>query len=446
VPTPAGAILGDEILKASSSSGGRGFFSCTAGKIDRRRGPEVLKPWFATTGVGSLPHLSVEEGVADVLAFCPEYPYWPQLTRLSVREDMYRQFSAGLPGLRVAAAPASGADPSRAPERPPLAWRRDEAVPGELERVYEAVLAGRPGEEWAMAPEDARGLWALEEALRTRPSGSGTSGPGDRFRGVKGQVIGPISLGLAVTGDDGRALLYEEDLMDGVSRALALRARWQERFLGAALGGAGHRAGGPGHRSGDAAPDAGGCGMAPEDRPVLVSVDEPYLGTFGSAYFPYRPETVRGYLEVFDETLGGHWGVHCCANTDWEFLLGSPVRFMSFDAYAYGDKLVLYPEAVKDFLAAGKTLLWGIIPTSAESLAVEDADRLTRRLCRLFETLVARGVPEAALGRQAMITPACGLAGLSVEDARRAMSLAVQVSTAMRENWSHEREQGGTRR
>jgi len=138
--------------------------------------------------------------------------------------------------------------------------------------------------------------------------------------------------------------------------------------------------------------------------------------------------------------------VHCCANTDWEFLLGSPVRFVSFDAYAYGDKLVLYPEAVKDFLAAGKTLLWGIIPTSAESLAAEDADRLTRRLCRLFETLVARGVPEAALGRQAMITPACGLAGLSVEDARRAMSLAVQVSTAMRENWSHEREQGGTRR
>ncbi len=363
----------------------------TQGKTKARA---VIHPHLATTGVGSLPHVSAGEAVADVLALCPDYPYWPQLPRRDSREDMYRQFSAGLPGL---GSTAGGGRPG---------WRRDEVALGRLERVYADVLDGEESAgRWAIDPADAGGLYALGEALAAERVGGHEDGTSLRAVAVKGQVTGPVSLGLAVTDAGGRALLYEEDLMDGVARGLALRARWQERYLE---------------------------GMTARPPVTLLSVDEPYLGTFGSAYFPYRPDTVLAYLRVFDETLEGVWGVHCCANTDWEFVLASPVRFVSFDAYTFGDRLVLYPGAVRAFLEAGRTLHWGIVPTSAELLAAEDSRTLARRLVGYFETLVARGVSETTLARQSMITPACGLAALDVEGARRAMSLARAVSDEMR--------------
>jgi hypothetical protein len=381
------------------------------------------------TGIGSLPHLSADEGASDVVALCPDYPYWPQFPRLSAAEGMYRQFSRGLPGVRLEPADRAGGAPA-------VRWRRDEQAQAELERVYTDVLeaekpqsgggpggSGRAGdgpmqgvygalERWALGPHEACGLAALERALERARRKGAPGGPCPAVPlGLKGQTTGPVSLGLTVKDDRGRALLYEEDLMDGVVRGLALRARWQEAWL---------RETARRFAGGEAAPQ------------VLLSVDEPYLGTFGSAHFPYSPEVVAGYLRVFDEALDAVWGVHCCDNTDWEFILSSPVRFVSFDAYAHGSRVVLYPKAVKDFLAAGKVLLWGIVPTDPGRLGSEDAESLARRCLGLLETLVGRGVPEDSLVRQSMVTPACGLAGLSVEEARRAMGLAVDVSRILR--------------
>jgi hypothetical protein len=364
-------------------------------------------PDLAVTGIGSLPHLSAAEALADVLALCPEYPYWPQLPRLSPQEDMYRQFSAGLPGLIL-----SGLSPF---DR--VTFRHDADALGRLQRVYEDVLAGeRSLGNWAVPLTDAAGLYALAEAL-SEPGSSSDPAESSRPKpaGVKGGITGPISLGLAVTDEEGRPLLYDEDLMDGVVRALALRARWQEDFLAGAI-----------------SRGRGKTGPAPV---TLISVDEPYLGTFGSAYFPYQPETVLSYLEIFAASLRGLWGLHCCANTDWEFLLASPARFLSFDAYSYGDRLALYPEGLKRFLGRGNLVLWGIAPTDAEALATEDGPGLARRLLGCFEALVARGVPEEALRRQSMITPACGLAGLSVDQARRVMELTRTAAAVLRESF-----------
>ncbi len=402
----------------------------------------LFEPKLATTGVGSLPHRDPRAGVADVLAFCPEFPYWPQFPNRSPSEHMYRQFSAGLPGVRQVAGPAGPATPGGGPgDEPKLTWRRDEEALEGLERAYAGVLelaetGAVAGQVWGLGPGEACGLYALSTAMRERdaaadssvaapaaPEGRRVPSGVDELKGLKGQITGPVSLGLSVTGEGGRALLYEEDIMDGVARALALKARWQEDFLSDVIGGASC---GPRASSGPAASSAAGAAS------VLISVDEPYLGTFGSAYFPYRPETVLSYLQAFDDALRGRWGVHCCANTDWEFILASPARFLSFDAYAYGDKVALYPGSIESFLGAGKTLAWGIVPTSSEALRSESEASLARRLASLFETLASRGVSETKLVRQSMITPSCGLAGLSVEESRRAMSLAASVSEALR--------------
>lgn len=365
--------------------------------------PPIVEPGCAVTGIGSLPHVEPARGVAGVLTWCPEYPYWPQFPRASRREDMYRQYSAGLPGL------------IDDPEAGTPHWRRDQAALTALERVYADTLAleSGPGRDadtrlagWALTPDDARGLYALADALR-----AGEVAPP---AGLKGQITGPVSLGLTVTDEHGRALLYQEDLMDGVVRALILRARWLVRFMRGLLD------------RFTSAPGGAGPGT------VLLSVDEPSLGTFGSAYFPYSPETVLSYLQAFDDGVDACWGVHCCANTDWEFILASPVRFLSFDAFAYGQRLSLYPAGVRRFLAEGRILAWGIVPTDARALSEATAQTLSRQLLDLFERLSARGVSERALARQSIITPACGLAGLTPEEAERAMALTRGVSDILR--------------
>ena len=47
------------------------------------------------------------------------------------------------------------------------------------------------------------------------------------------------------------------------------------------------------------------------------------------------------------KAAGGMAGVHVCANTDWSLVLDSGADILSFDAYGYFDKLILYRDALQ---------------------------------------------------------------------------------------------------
>jgi hypothetical protein len=59
-----------------------------------------FKPNFQTTHVGSMPHSRLD-GLCQRLIDTLDIPAWPQLPRRIFRENMYTQYSAGLPGLVV---------------------------------------------------------------------------------------------------------------------------------------------------------------------------------------------------------------------------------------------------------------------------------------------------------------------------------------------------------
>ena len=140
--------------------------------------------------------------------------------------------------------------------------------------------------------------------------------------------------------------------------------------------------------------------------------------------------------EVFSG-IQGIKGIHCCGQSDWSIVLSTGLDILNFDAYNYGPSLSLYPKEVKDFLANGKAIAWGIIPNDEAILKQESAASLVERLEETMAPLTRKGVevPFKQLVKQSMVTPSCGLAGFSIGGFELAMELLNAVSDKMRGKW-----------
>lgn len=310
-----------------------------------------------------------------------EAPVWPQLPRRSFLENMYAQYSEGLPGVVVDE------------ERRKVFCDTERDLFPEMERVYQAYLDGDPS--MARISEDyASGLYRMVEKLaeekRDHPL-------------LKGQVTGPVSFGLTVLDEKNKPILYNDELAEAMIRLLNLKARWMEGFLR-------------------------GTGRA---RDVLIFFDEPYLVSVGSALVSVDRERVVESLRLCGEGLTCLTGVHCCGNTDWTHLFEAGVRVVSFDAYGYMDSMALYPEELCRFLEGGGVLAWGLVPNNAQ-VDEETADSLARRFEEGVSLLASRGVDADLLKERALLTPSCGLEGLSEAQAERAYRLTAELSSLLR--------------
>jgi hypothetical protein len=341
-----------------------------------------FQPRCLPTAVGSMPHQDPQVACDVVLRHIAAIPAWPQLPRRSFRENMYVQYAERFPGLVVDM------------EREKVFV--DHARAGsELEPLYLAYLEDQV-EDWGISAENAAGLHAFlgrKEALATAVA-------------VKGQVTGPISMGLQVTDQALRPILYDEVLADALAKHLRLKATWMERQLRRV------------------------------NNTVIVSLDEPYLSAFGSAFISLSREQIITALEECFAGLTCLKGVHCCGNTDWSVVLETSVQILSLDAYAYAGSLALYPEAVRAFLQRGGIIAWGIVPQDEAGIAAATVAGLVERLEAAWGLLTAKGVPLDDLLAACLITPSCGFGNVSVEAAGRGLELTAGVSEAVREKYS----------
>jgi methionine synthase II (cobalamin-independent) len=346
-----------------------------------------FEPRFAMIAIGSLPHTDPELACRLMLQAFPEVASWPQLPRLSFRENMYVQYSEGLPGIRL----------DETAKR--LWFQADDSLAGELEGFYQAVIE-EDLERFAMSAPYAAGLdaflgGAFNDELSARPF-------------VKGHVTGPISYGLTVTDQDKKASLYNETLEQAIVKGLTLKGRWQSREL---------RKAAPGAR-------------------VVIFYDEPYLHSVGSALISVSREQVVGEIS---ECLAGCGadvtGVHCCGNTDWSLVFATGVDVVHFDAYEYLEPFVAYDGEIGEHLARGGSIAWGVVPKDEKVLEVS-SDDLVRILEGGFDVLEARGLDRDLLARRSMVSPSCGLGSASVEVAERALQLTREVSDRMRERYA----------
>ncbi|MEE8390995.1 MAG: methionine synthase [Anaerolineae bacterium] len=338
-------------------------------------------PNCRATGVGSTPHTDSSTAVDFVLKTFPDVPFWPQLPRRVFQENMYTQFTEHLPGVRL----------ETKDER--IFVQLGEGWLEQAEIFYAAFLEQDPA-RFATSPEYAAGL---HELLRR--------GPLEEVWAVKGQVTGPTSFGLQVTDQDLRPTLYDEMMRDTIIKNVLRQAQWQEAQLRT---------------------------LCPR---TIISIDEPFLSVFGSAFASISREEVTTSLEEIFSGLEGWTCTHCCANTDWSLLLETSVDILAFDACGYAEYLTLYPDELRGFLARGGMLAWGLVPNigeEAENITLDKAWEVLERALVLFER---KGFDRRKLLPRSFITPACGTGTLSVPVAERVMRLTRELSDQVQEEY-----------
>ena len=115
-------------------------------------------------------------------------------------------------------------------------------------------------------------------------------------------------------------------------------------------------------------------------------------------------------------------GVHCCGPADWALVTQAGPRVLSLPVSA---TLVSHAGTLGRFLERDGWIAWGAVPT--DEPVGETGDGLWRRLSDLWCALVRDGCDAGRLRRQALLTPACGLAGHTPEQADHRLRLAAEL-------------------
>ena len=353
---------------------------------------ELFKANGLATLIGSLPLADHQEATDLILEYMPEIPIWAQLPA-NKDEGMMAQFTPGMPGLK------------REPETVFVDSGGD-TFQDELLGFYEDYMAVSEGRlplddsRFALTDDTAGGFFKFMERLETAAVSSVA---------LKGQITGPFTFCTGIVDQDRRAIFYDPQLRDAALKLLAMKARWQAEQL------------------------------SKFNIPVIIIFDEPALAGFGSSEFTSISweEVARCFEEVFEPVhqAGALTGVHVCANTDWSLVLESAADIVSFDAYAYFDRFILYADQVKTFLEAGKILAWGMVPTlNADDLQKETAASLVRQFKDNVQQIEALGFDFTRLIDQSLITPTCGAGTLSIDLAKKVLKITREISQEIRKN------------
>ncbi|MBU1567535.1 MAG: hypothetical protein KJ630_18155 [Proteobacteria bacterium] len=348
-----------------------------------------FKPNCLPLLIGSLPIGNHQEATDLIFQYTPDVPLWPQLPIYKI-EGMMQQFLSGLPCVREVGGKVFIDTESAACEEEMLAFYEE----------YLGVVEGAvPLEEsrFHLGRGEAPGFYTFLEHAAARKV---------TIQALKGQTTGPVTFCTGLCDQSGRAIFYNDQLRDAAVKHLAMKARWQVRKM------------------------AEIC-----DRTIMF-FDEPGLAGLGSSAFITitREDIVSCLSEVFNAVRAenGLTGVHVCANTEWSVLFESAVDIVSYDAYSYFDKLILYPAHLVKFIESGGILASGIVPTTSELIDTVDVESLTAKWFKQAEQLQMIGIDKDKIYAQTLITPSCGTGAVSREHAEKVLYLTKSVSQKIR--------------
>lgn len=343
------------------------------------------------TGIGSLPYTNKDFACQKIFQYFPQVPHWPQLPKLNFRENMYVQFSEGFPGIIIE-------------EKNQRIYLDSALFQKGLEKFYENFL-NKNLDFFQISEKYASGFHHFYRSLSSPVPQSPLP------IALKGQITGPLTMGLAIKDENDRSIFYDEQIRDALVKFLQMKALWQIHQLS----------------------------VIRYPLSVILFLDEPYLAAYGSAYTAVSREKIISSLQEVisgirnSSSLVPHpqspvlIGIHCCANTDWSIVLETGIDILSFDAYNFFDSLVLYRDKLKDFLERGGILSWGIVPTD-EKVFEETSERLKNKFFNFIDQLIKTGISEKKLFANFLITPSCGLGTKSEKITENALTLTSELS------------------
>ena len=334
---------------------------------------------FEATGIGSLPFRDPSKACETIFNNLENIPFWPQLPRRSFFENMYVQFSEGLPGMVL-------------DEENKTAHIDTSKVAAGIESVYGKYLEGDI-EFFKISENYAQGFYKFMELFKASPG---------NVKYVKGQITGPVSYALSVTDQNKRSVIYNKDLFEVLTKVLIMKARWQIKRLKK---------------------------IFPN---VIIFIDEPYLVSIGSSFVNINIEESIGKLDEVIAAIsadGALTGVHCCGNTDWSLLLKRSIDIINFDAYNFSKEFSLYGPDIKEFLRKGGTIAWGVIPSS-DAIAKENTSTLIEKLKSGIKLLADKGIKGQELS--SIITPSCGLGTVDEDSTNKILDITRVLSNKLK--------------
>ncbi|MGQ9546761.1 MAG: hypothetical protein ACUVTR_06365 [Dehalococcoidia bacterium] len=329
----------------------------------------------STTAMGIMPHRDVERALE--LALSLDIPFWPQLPKVSLYEDMYVQASQNFPGIAI--------DFDK--ERLSFNTARFEQ---ELDEYF--VKMDVP-EAFALTAEYSA---VFHKFLSKELQG---------YKAIRGQVTGPVSFGFKVLDENLKPIIYNDEVRAILYDFVQKKANVQYRAL-------------------------------KERNPrAFVWLDEPGLGYVFSGLSGYNEQQAKKDYHNFVEGLEGPKGLHLCADVNLPYLLELGVEILSFDAYQIGFMPKEYAGSVAEFLKKGGIISWGIIPTESTILATQTPETLAAILSDYWEVISKNtGLSLNQIARQALVAPArCCLSDASQVTTASKMASGCQVSSSEEE-------------
>jgi hypothetical protein len=158
----------------------------------------------------------------------------------------------------------------------------------------------------------------------------------------------------------------------------------------------------------------------------IVFLNEPSLSRVQESAFPLAADValdiVSGALATVEPACPG--GLHCChPDADIASLLATGPRLLSLPVRP---SVLEWAGYLARFLDNGGWVAWGAVPTDGP--IAPTSDRYWRELSALWCELVRAGCDAGRLRRQALVTPACGLAMHDVESATAALTLTAEIA------------------
>jgi hypothetical protein len=300
-----------------------------------------------TTAMGIMPHRDVDKALE--LSFSLDIPFWPQLPNVSYFEDMYAQASEHFPGIIVDTENKRILfDPNKF----------DEQLVDYSERMAEP------------------GFFSLSEEYSVVYH-QFLSSDLEKYTAVRGQVIGPVSYGFKVMGEDNMPIIYNEQartlLFDFLQRKV--NAQYHE--------------------------------LREKNENAFVWLDEPGLGWVFSGLSGYSDVRAKQDYRDFLNGLDFPGALHLCANVNLPYLLSLGISLLSFDAYQLELMPKGYTQAVADFISGGGIISWGIVPTDSLTLDSESPESLIKRLLTYWGVLTQYSeLSIEQISKQALIAPA----------------------------------------
>ena len=324
-----------------------------------------------TTAMGIMPHRDVERALE--LALSLDVPFWPQLPKVSLYEDMYVQASQNFPGIAI------DFDKGRLSFNTARFEQELDEYFGKMDVPETFTLTA----EYSVVFHKF-----LSKELRG-------------YRAIRGQNIGPVSFGFKVLDENLKPIIYNDEARTILFDFVQKKANIQYQEL---------KKGNPN---------------------AFVWLDEPGLGYVFSGLSGYNEQQAKEDYHNFVAGLEGPKGLHLCAEVNLPYLLELGVEILSFDAYQIGFMPKEYAGSVAEFIKKGGVISWGIVPTESTALATQTPKTLAATLSGYWEVVSQNtGLPLEQIAMQALVAPArCCLSDIGQSDSSDKKAGGCQIAT-----------------